>query len=283
MLNARRGFTLAEVLVAMTIATIVGAAITGVFISQVRFFDTQEKTGFARAVSRGATNMIMSEMRMLDPEIAFVNVPTRTRVTVRVPYVMGAVCTSSSSAVTFSRVPADTFTAGGAIIAGYWYRAPNGINQVVPVAATALQAELATTCTGLNPPVRTWAPTAGGGVFRLPAPSPAIAIKAGTPLFLFQVVTYEFRASDEVPGHIALWRTVQGGTSEELVAPFDSTAGFRFYVDDGPVPQASPPAPLSRVTGLELTLHGLSERPRADGTLQRVELVTSVFFRNRRI
>jgi prepilin-type N-terminal cleavage/methylation domain-containing protein len=282
MLKARAGFTLAEMIVALVLTSVIGAAITGLFITQSRFYDTQEKTSFARGVTRGAMNMVMSEMRMLDRDSAFVDAPTRTRVAVRVPYAMGAVCAATSTGVTFSRMHADTLTSAGATMAGYWYRGTDGVNRNVP--ATGMTAAAATSCTGLVPPVRVLPVNRGGGVFLLPPPSPAIGIKPGTPLFLYQVVTYEFRESKEVPGRIGLWRSVAGsGVDEELVAPFDESAGFRFYVDDGPVPEEAPPTVLRRITGLELTLDGISERPRADGSFQRVPLTTSVFFRNRRI
>jgi prepilin-type N-terminal cleavage/methylation domain-containing protein len=281
MLRARAGFTLAEMIVALVLTSVIGAAITGLFVTQSRFYDTQEKTSFARGVTRGALNMVMSEMRMLDRDSAFVDAPTSTRVTVRVPFAMGAVCTATSTGVTFSRMHADTLLAAGATMAGYWYRGADGSNRYV--AATGMTAAAATSCSGLVPPVRVLPASRGGGVFLLPPPSPAVGIKPGTPLFLYQVVTYEFRESGEVPGRIGLWRSVAGsGIDEELVAPFDSTAGFRFYVSDGPVAEITPPTVLNQITGLEVTLDGVSERPRADGSFQRVPLTTSVFFRNRR-
>jgi prepilin-type N-terminal cleavage/methylation domain-containing protein len=281
MLKQRPGFTLVEMIVALTLTAVIGAAITGLFVSQSRFYDTQEKVGFARGVSRGAMNMVMSEMRMLDRDSALFDTPTRTRVTVRVPYALGAVCTSSTTVVTFSRMPADTTVTNRATQAGYSYRGANGINRYV--AATTLTPRADAVCSALIPQVRTFHADSGGGVFEVPAPNPAVTIRPGTPLFLYQVVTYEFKESVEVPGRLGLWRNVRGsGMDEELVAPFDTTAGFRFYVDDAQQPQASPPSTLRRITGLELTLDGLSERPHPDGTHQRVPLRTSVFFRNRR-
>jgi prepilin-type N-terminal cleavage/methylation domain-containing protein len=288
MLRTRAGFTLPEVIVALTLTAVLGAAVTGLFVSQSRFYETQEKTGFARGVSRGAINMMMSELRMVDRDSAMVSTPTRTSITVRVPYVMGAVCTSSATAVTFSRMPADTFATAAATLAGYAYREANGINR--HVAASSVTPRTSTICSGLTPRVKVFPADSGGGVFEVPAPNPAVAIAPGTPLFLYQVVTYEFRASDEVPGRIGLWRSVRGsGVDEEIVAPFDTTAGFRFFVDDGRFvgtvridAEDAPPTVLSRITGLEITLDAFSERPRADGTFQRVPLTTSVFFRNRR-
>src|SRR5690606_29287486 len=91
MLKNRAGFTLAEVLIALTLTAIIGAAVTGVFVSQSRFFDHQEKVGAAREVSRGALNIMMSEMRMLHQDSAIVSATDR-RITLRVPYAFGFVC-----------------------------------------------------------------------------------------------------------------------------------------------------------------------------------------------
>jgi prepilin-type N-terminal cleavage/methylation domain-containing protein len=281
MLKIRPGFTLIEMIAALTLTAIIGAAVTGLFISQSRFYDAQEKVGFARGVSLGALNIMMSEMRMVDRDNALAAIPTRTSVTIRVPYAFGAVCAVGLGGITFSRLPADTVAIAGASQAGYAYRGANGINHYV--ATTSITPRAATACTDLVPGVKTFPADSGGGVFEVPAASSASALTPGTPLFLYQVVTYEFRESVEVPGRIGLWRSVRhGDLDEELAAPFDTTAGFQFYVDDARGAEPLPPASLSRITGFELILDGVSERPSADGTFQRVPLTTSVFFRNRR-
>jgi hypothetical protein len=49
----------------------------------------------------------------------------------------------------------------------------------------------------------------------------------GQIFYLYQSVTYSFGASVELPGQTALWRLVGFSSPQELVAPFDSAAGFR--------------------------------------------------------
>src|SRR5205085_1900782 len=49
------------------------------------------------------------------------------------------------------------------------------------------------------------------------------------PVMLYQTITYRFAASSLFPGQIGLFRQVGGGTAEELMAPFASSARFRHY------------------------------------------------------
>jgi hypothetical protein len=113
---------------------------------------------------------------------------------------------------------------------------------------------------------------------------PNPGLKAGTPVLLYQRVSYIFRASTSVPGAIALWRRVHhsGDPPEELVAPFAPSAGFGYYVGDVAVAQSSVAVgSLNQITGIELTLDGTVERPEADGSHQVTPYSTSVFFKNR--
>lgn len=273
MLKTRRGFTLIEVMVALVLTAVVGAAITSVFITQSKFYDQQEKVGFARGVSRGAMNMMMTELRMIERDSGVVSA-TRTSITVRAPYAIGLAC--SNSPFVISVIPADTLMEVAP--AGHAYRQPDGRYHYVTntsAPANGGTSECNTANVGVIPA------SDGGRVLTLSPAAPSTVVR-GTPVLLYQVVTYEFRASTEVPGRLGLWREVAGQAAEELVAPFDSPAGFRFYVDDSATPMDAPPSNLSRLTGLELTLDGLSERPNPDGTHQRVPLATAVFFRNRR-
>jgi prepilin-type N-terminal cleavage/methylation domain-containing protein len=276
MLRNRAGFTLVEVIVALVLTAVVGAAITSVFISQSKFYDQQEKLGFARGVSRGAMNMMMSELRMLEQDSGIVSAAT-DKVTVRAPYALGLAC--DYSPFTVSVIPSDTFMYNDAKFAGYAYRLPDGRYHYV-ASSTQPSAGSAAACDA-SPAVGRFPASEGGRVLTLSPAAPS-SVARGTPVLLWQLVTYAFRNSEEVPGRLGLWREIDGEDAEEMVAPFDSTAGFRFYVDDGATPQSAAPSDLSRITGLELILDGLSERPSPDGTFRRVPLSTAVFFRNRR-
>ncbi|HKN58951.1 MAG TPA: hypothetical protein VJV97_08860, partial [Gemmatimonadaceae bacterium] len=96
-----------------------------------------------------------------------------------------------------------------------------------------------------------------------------------------------FKASIAVPGKLGLYRTTiapnGAESSEELVAPFANTAGWKFYtVNGGAVAQANVPANLADLRGLELHLDGISEYA-APGQInaEQAPFTTAVFFKNR--
>lgn len=278
LLKTRPGFTLIEALVALVMTAIIGAAVTGVFVAQSTFFDQQEKLGSARAVSRGASNMMLSELRMVERTggIPASTPPTNTKVTLRVPYSMGVSCVDAGTLIS-SRLPVHPFVISDAGYSGYAYRDLNGNYTYVEGGAQPAN-EPATACTAVNVAILP------GGNVRALAPGTGVVggIPPGSAVFIYQIITYEIKASTLVPGTLGLWRKTEAlNRDEELVAPLGNGAMFRFYVNDAAVAQDAVPADLSTITGLELVLNGLSERPGADGTLQTVPFETSVFFRNR--
>lgn len=281
-LKPRQGFTLAEVLVALTMTAVIGAAVTGVFVSQSKFFDHQEKVGFARGVTRGATNMIMSELRMLEIDQGIIEA-TNKKITARVPIGMAVICRVGNGGLTVSMLPSDQSIVDENGYYGFAYRRADGTYDYREPALKPTPVSTSI-CTGANVRI-----VAGSTVQRLVYSSagkpPA---DTGAAVLLYQRVIYEFKASTAVPGRIGLFRQVEPNplyesttVSEELVAPFDTTAKFRFYVNDQPDAQDAVPGTLADITGLELVLDGLSERPNSDGSHQSVPSTTSVFFKNR--
>jgi hypothetical protein len=112
--------------------------------------------------------------------------------------------------------------------------------------------------------------------------SPSAAAPSGYLFFLYQTVAFRFSGSSDLPGRIGLWRRVNNGAYEELVAPFDSTARFRFLVGANPVPTDIAPADLSTVAGLELVLAAQSyEMPQGKSSYATFELPTQLQFLNR--
>lgn len=278
MLRNRAGFTLAEVLIALVLTTIIGAAITSVFVTQASFYDRQEKLNSARGVSRGAMNVLTSEMRMIE-QVQGVDSATATRIVLRVPYVMGVTCGIASGRLVIRYAPADTSIMNSAVYSGYAWRDTTGIYQYRDIGNQApVQNSGGSTCDGVSV-----ATIPGGGTLGVNA-SESGAVNPGLPAFLFMKVAYEFRNSSEFPGRTALWRrTLRNGVDEELVAPFGPNARFRFYTDDSTDAQDSPPPQnqLNRLTGIEIVMDGQSERPERDGSRQNVPLRTAIFFKNR--
>jgi hypothetical protein len=112
--------------------------------------------------------------------------------------------------------------------------------------------------------------------------SPSVSVPDGYLFYLYQTVAYRFGASSDLPGRIGLWRRVNNGAYEEMVAPFDSTARFRFLVGANPQPTDVVPADLSTVTGLELMITAQSYvMPQGKSAYATFELPIQIHFLNR--
>jgi len=101
-------------------------------------------------------------------------------------------------------------------------------------------------------------------------------------------VTYKFANSTAYPGRKGLWRFVatddpNSPVADEIIAPFDSSAKFRFYALNADAAQDTLPTRLSDVRGVELVLAGSSnEQLTANQQAKQATMVTGVFFKNRR-
>lgn len=72
---------------------------------------------------------------------------------------------------------------------------------------------------------------------------------------------------------------------DEIIAPFDTSAKFRYYILNGDTAQWAPPAAgtFNTVRGIQLYLAGSSPRtPQSSTAATQAALVTGVFFKNRR-
>jgi hypothetical protein len=270
-----------ELLVGMLILGVIGMSLTRVMVTQARYFDHQKQADLARNVSRGPLNRLVSDIRMVEAS-GGITAASSTSITARVPYAVGVVCNKTGSSTTVSLLPVDSAMYAGAGYSGYAWRNTQG--QFIYVMTTALPSSgTVATCTaaGINTLTST-----GAKVISI---SPAIAgsggdsADIGTPVFLLRKLTYEFKASTAVPGTTGLYRSVvDAGTTEELSAPYASSAAFKFFVGSSLTSQASPPSDLSTLRGLELNMTGLSEKiARGSTTQTSAPFVTAVFFKNR--
>ena len=277
-MSARRGFTLAELLVSMLILGIIGAALTKLFVSQSRLYDQQTRLRQARFVSRAAINAALSDLRMVETTAGVVSA-TPTALSARVPYALGVVCANTPLQTTLSLLPVDSTTYAAAGFSGYAWRDNLGRYTYVEAGAS-VGPDDPSVCAAANVTV-----LPGGRVAAvrppLPAPLPPV-VAVGTAVLLFQRVTYAFKPSVALPGRTALWRTVAAtGQSDELVAPFDTSAKFRFYVQGGDTAQRVVPSALSSMRGLELDLNAESERPpEGSSAPKKAQTVAAVFFNN---
>ena len=278
--SARRGFTLIELLVGVVLFAIIGAALTKLLTVQGRFFDRQGMANAARNVSRSSLNRVISDFRMIEASGAMI-AATPTMLDLRIPYAIGVECGNSNGLTHLTLLPVDSTTYANASFYGYaWRSSTTGAYTYVEGGAT-LGAGTQAVCTGVN------VTTVPGG--QVVAVSPTLPVNAGlgTPTFIYERVRYELKASQAVPGKVGLWRTLRrqngGDVTEELVAPFASTAKWRFYtLQGGAVAQDNPPANLADVRGLELHLDGLSEYAvRGQSSAESAPFTTAVFFKNR--
>jgi prepilin-type N-terminal cleavage/methylation domain-containing protein len=270
----RKGVTLIELLVTVVILGILGTAMTKLMTAQAMFYEHQGAGRTARAVSRAAVNVLLSEMRMVEVPGGIV-AASPTSITLRVPYAVGLVCGPAAGGTTVALLPADSAMFAEPGFSGYAWRNNAGTYSYVE-AGVAIGTAAAAACN-----VGGITPVTGGRLVNL-APALPGGATAGSAVIIFRRITYEFANSVELPGRVALWRRVVAtGAAEELVAPFDETARFRFFALDAPNAQDAVP-PLANLRGLELELVGESEgSPRATAVPRRAAVTTAVFFRNR--
>jgi prepilin-type N-terminal cleavage/methylation domain-containing protein len=279
----RRGFTLVELLVGIVLFGIIGALCTKLLTTQGRFFDKQGMDNAARNVSRSSLNRVISDFRMIEATGGVV-AASSTSLTLRIPFAIGVMCANAGGVTQISLLPVDSTTYANAGFYGYaWRNFTTGAYSYVENPATEADG-VAAVCTGQN--VST---VPGGKVVQLTPVLPTGLNQAGlgTPVFLYSRIRYELKASTAIPGKLGLYRTsiAPNGVqkSEELVAPFASTAGWKFFVvNGGTVAQTAVPGNLADIRGLELHLDGLSESIAATKlTAESAPFTTAVFFKNR--
>jgi prepilin-type N-terminal cleavage/methylation domain-containing protein len=297
----RRGMTLAEVMIALVLIGIVGAMFTKMLVAQGRFFNAQYGQRNARSVSRAPMNFLLSELRMVQDN-GGVNAaqPDGKRVRLEVPYRFGIVCGTTAGAMTangdatvVSVLPVDSTVS--ATYAGWAWRAVSGSYTKVVASAplgadsvrdvTGLAGEATCTAARIHKPVVN---TAAGGMKTgrvLALRPPSAAAPTVSPVYLWQYVAYEFKASSAYPGRIGLYRIQADGTPGaqelELMAPFDTSARFKFFVPNQDTSQVDVPADLTTIRGLDLVLNGAAGAPASSGSTPAVNRVTTaVFFKN---
>lgn len=252
-------------------------ALTRIMVAQARYFDHQKKSNLARNVSRGPLNRVVSDIRMVEALGGVVSASS-TAITVRVPYAIGVVCVSGANGTQISLLPVDSAMYAGPGFSGYAWRNGMGKYRYVETGTLHDDGDL-TTCNtaGIN--------TLTADKAKVVRMTPILTDTAsvGTPVLIYRKILYEFKSSASVPGTIGLFRTIVAtGASEELSAPYESTAKFRFYVGSSTTAQDNAPADLSTLRGIQLNMTGVSENIPSGGTQkERAPFTTSVFFKNR--
>jgi prepilin-type N-terminal cleavage/methylation domain-containing protein len=269
-----RGFTLVELLVGTLVMSILGVALVQMLISDSRFVSRQDAMVSARQTARAAINSMMVDLRMTGDGGLLAAAPDSVRV--RVPYALGITCGEVGPRTIGALLPPDSLAYAAAVAEGVAWLQPTGDYLTVPGIAVTPSSDT-TACTADSVRV-----VPGGMLIRMAGFTVADQPPPGRVFNLYHTLTYRFAPSTEVPGRIALWRQAGAAAAEELAAPFDSAAGFAFLVGTGFTLQASPPADLDDVRGLELRLIGASEQaPQGKMEPETFELVTRVPFLNK--
>jgi hypothetical protein len=284
--------TLAEILIGLVILSIVATGLIKLLTSQGRFADTQEAYRSSRSVSRDAFNIMMTDLRMVQDTLA-IQKATPDTITVRVPYSYGIVCGTTAGVTTVSLVPADSAMQALATFGGVAYRdSASGIFQFgasgTIAAGTILQQQgCADSVTGPGISMVSYRGRSGRVLSIVQPGSTATPIKnalPGNPMFLWQEVTYAYGPSTAFgPSRRGLFRIVTGGPTDEIIAPFDTSAHFRFFVLNRDTSQVLPPSNLNTIRGLDLRLNARSANvPSGSKEPKLSKVMTAVYFKNRR-
>src|SRR5215218_10852474 len=130
----RRGVTLTELLIAMVIVGIIGAAFTRLMVTQGRFFDGQNALRSARTVSRGALNIMTGDIRMIEPD-GGVKAASRDSILAWVPFSFGFLCGTAGGQTTVSVQPTDSLVWANNGFSGYAWRDASGGFSYIPQAS----------------------------------------------------------------------------------------------------------------------------------------------------
>jgi prepilin-type N-terminal cleavage/methylation domain-containing protein len=274
---SRRGFSLAELMVALVIAGVIGVALTRLVVSQARFVAKQDGYMKARSVARAGLAVLADELRQVgNGGVVQASVDS---VTLRVPFAYGVACGQSGGTTFVALMPPDSARLASSVTAGYAWRDTAFVWRVVEP-ATSTPVGL-TACSTASPAIAVLSSPSAATYGVAVAPN-VVATTAGSPVYLFQQIKYVIDPSTVVPWLFSLYREVVGsGVREEIVTPFDSVTRFEFLVGSLRVPQSAVPGSLDSIVGLRVFLGGSAETtPSGMNLPPRFMVQTDIVFRN---
>jgi len=273
---ARRGFSLAELMVAMVIAGIIGVALTRLVINQARFTSAQDGAMRARSGARSALNALMYDLRQVGGRS--VVAASQDSITLRVPYAFGVACVQVSGTTVVALLPPDSALYADGQASGYVWRDSSGTwRRVEP--ATAAPTSTAS-CTGATPPIVV--PSGPAAAVAAALTPNDVATFPGALVRVYQNIRYAFAPSVQLSGRRALWRRVlSSGASDEIVVPFDTSAHFEFLVGPMLRPRTTVPGSLDSITGIRAVLVATSEQaPEGRTQPTKFTMTSDLVFRN---
>jgi len=290
---SRRGFSLVEIITALTILAIIGGAMTRMLLSQTRGYQYDNGGRRSRTAARSAMNIMITDLRMTQDNggVSYLDATNHRRVDVRVPVAFGVVCQVTGSSVAMAITPVDSFQLATIRFGGYAVRdATTGIYSYV--SGGTLSSVNAGTCHGSGVSIFADTITMGGrtGAVVQATGTPPAGTAVGSMAMLWQTVRYSFDSSKVYPKRAGLYRIVSNATSadtSELIAPFSWNARFSYFTNPAQLKDTATttvPADLNTVRGLKILLAAEAADTVAGYTgPKKSPLTTAVFFKNTRI
>lgn len=277
MIGDRRGFTLVEALVALTISTIVILLVASLFLVQSDYYAWMRDRARIQDAARSVVERVADEVRSMPPGAALL--ADSTRFAFRQPLAFGVVCgfVGSEHAVHLRGGTAEFETAavdGVAVRAddGSWSFADAswGTIDASGAGATACASEGADTSGAASDFVRMSDLGSMTGV----------ATDVGSVVLLYAELELRFQASTLDPQSSALYRGPYGGSLVEFATGMAPGAHFAYRTGGSSYSTSATGTDLAQIDGLRV--HGAaignptaSERGRAE-----IELVGDVLLRN---
>ena len=292
--RARAGFSLVELVVAITILGIIGVALTKMVIGQTRTFQIDNGARRARMTGRNAMNILTTDLRMAQDYGSIDSIDTAKNrwVDLKVPIAFGIVCEKNAGNVVLSIVAVDSFQTASAKYGGYAVRnSSTGLYEYSrSTSSDTIKTVDPSRCHGAPAIYADTFPLAGrkGNVF-IASPAPQAGATVGAPAFVYQSVRYQFDTSTIYSKRLGLYRKIRGrgntdSLSEELIAPFDTSARFRYYTNPWTTRDTvtkTAPADVNTIRGLQIYLPAQASDTVPGAKAPRTATTTmSVFFKN---
>lgn len=248
--RGRAGFTLVEMLITLTVAGVLGAAILSLVLGQSRFYGQSDDTIYAQQSLRAAMDLMASELRMASPRDLMA--AEQDSVRIRFDLRRGVVCQLQPSGneafvYIYDRVDNANLPSGfrGAAISGPYEAAWHYADNWTPSENEVAYGAAANTCKSYgapdSEPQQRFHRIAGFSTAGFPEPP-----DRGHLLRFYGGLTYRFDASSFGEG-VAVWRN-----NQELVSPFEEGASFSYVMEGGLVLPAVPDTDLLDVRAIRI-------------------------------
>jgi type II secretory pathway pseudopilin PulG len=260
------GYTLVEIMISITVAAVLGVGVMGLVLGQQRFYRHSDDTIVAQQNLRAALDLVASEIRMASP--TDVIVATADSVAVRTDVIRSVVCdvTGPDEIAVFvydsvgnaNLTPSFRGTAySGAYDSAFVYR--DGWTPAATGSGGSPEATCVANGAPTGQPAHFYRRLAGWNSQFGEVPS------AGSIVRSYGKLSYRFSVSNFSNG-LGIWRNGQ-----ELVAPFENGARFRYVMRDNSVQDYVPVADLADIRTVRIVAAAMGDGVDRYGVRRRIE------------